>query len=240
MFMGDNIMKYKKIISGHFLSRSNRFVAYVKINGIETAVHVKNTGRCRELLLPDSKVYLEDFSENPRNRKLMYDLVAVEKGDLLINMDSQAPNKVVLEALERGTIRLPDMRDLNVIRPEKTYGESRFDFYIEDKNGHKGFIEVKGVTLENDGIAAFPDAPTERGVKHINELIKAKNDGYNAYILFVAQMSGMKHLIPNDVTHKAFGDALRLACSCGVYVLAYECEVAPDSLDITNEIEVKL
>ncbi len=233
-------MKYNKIISARFVSRPNRFVAYVKIDGIETAVHVKNTGRCRELLLPDSIVYLEDFTENPRNRKLMYDLIAVEKDTLLINMDSQAPNKVVREALEIGTIHLPDMGNLTVIRPEKTYGESRFDFYIEDENGKKGFIEVKGVTLENGGIAAFPDAPTERGIKHINELITAKNEGYNAYILFIVQMSGMKYLVPNDTTHKAFGDALRLANSYGVNVLAYECSVTPDSLYVTSEIEVKL
>lgn len=233
-------MKYNNIISARFISRPNRFVAYVNLNGTETAVHVKNTGRCRELLLPDSMVYLEDFTHQPRNRKLMYDLIAVEKGDLLINMDSQAPNKVVREALENGKIQLPDMKKLTLIRPETVFGDSRFDFYIEDENDQKGFIEVKGVTLENDSIAAFPDAPTERGVKHINELIKAKNSGYNAYILFVLQMSGMKYLIPNDATHKAFGDALRLAHSCGVHVLAYECAVTPDSLDITEKINVKL
>lgn len=233
-------MKYNNIISARFVSRPNRFVANVKIDGKETAVHVKNTGRCRELLLPDSVVYLEDFTENPRNRKLMYDLIAVEKGNLLINMDSQAPNKVVREALEKRIIQLPEMENIDLIRPETVYGDSRFDFYIEDEKGQKGFIEVKGVTLENDGIAAFPDAPTERGVKHINELIKAKNSGYNAYIVFVVQMSGMEYLIPNDTTHKAFGDTLRLADSCGVHVLAYECAVEPDSLDITGEIAVKL
>lgn len=233
-------MMYKNIVPAKFLSRPNRFVANVKIKGVETAVHVKNTGRCRELLLPDSNVYLEDFSDNPRNRKLMYDLIAVEKGDLLINMDSQAPNKVVREALENGVIQLPEMGRLNLIRPETVFGDSRFDFYIEDENGKKGFIEVKGVTLENDGIAAFPDAPTERGVKHINELIAAKNLGYYAYILFVVQMSGMKYLIPNDDTHKAFGDALRYAHSCGVNVLAYECAVEPNRLEVTCEIAVKL
>lgn len=233
-------MIYKNIVPATFISRPNRFVANVKINGIDTAVHVKNTGRCRELLLPDSTVYLEDFTENPRNRKLMYDLIAVEKGDLLINMDSQAPNKVVREALENGVISLPDMGKLTLIRPETVFGDSRFDFYVEDETGGKGFIEVKGVTLENDGIAAFPDAPTERGVKHINELISARNSGYCAYIIFVVQMSGMKYLVPNDATHKAFGDALRFAHSCGVNVAAYECEVAADRLDIVREIEVKL
>ena len=233
-------MKYNNIISAKFVSRPNRFVANVKIDGKETAVHVKNTGRCRELLLLDSTVYLEDFTNNPRNRKLMYDLIAVEKANLLINMDSQAPNTVVREALKNGIIRLPEMEDLTLIRPETVYCDSRFDFYIEDKNGQRGFIEVKGVTLENDGIASFPDAPTERGVKHINELIKAKNAGYSTYIIFVVQMSGMKYLIPNDTTHKAFGDALRLAHSCGVHVLAYECAVEPDSLDVVGEIPVKL
>ena len=233
-------MKYNNIISAKFVSRPNRFVANVKIDDKETAVHVKNTGRCRELLLPDSTVYLEDFTNNPRNRKLMYDLIAVEKGNLLINMDSQAPNTVVREALKNGIIRLPEMEDLTLIRPETVYCDSRFDFYIEDKNGQRGFIEVKGVTLENDGIASFPDAPTERGVKHINELIKAKNAGYSTYIIFVVQMSGMKYLISNDTTHKAFGDALRLAHSCGVHVHAYECAVEPDSLDVVGEITVKL
>lgn len=233
-------MKYNNIISAKFISRPNRFVANVKIDGKETAVHVKNTGRCRELLLPDSTVYLEDFTNNPRNRKLMYDLIAVEKGNLLINMDSQAPNKVVREALENGIIRLPEMESLTLIRPETVYCDSRFDFYIEDKNGQEGFIEVKGVTLENDGIASFPDAPTERGIKHINELIKAKNVGYSTYIIFVVQMSGMKYLIPNDTTHKAFGDALRLANLCGVHVLAYECAVEPDLLNISGKINVKL
>lgn len=233
-------MKYNKIIPARFISRPNRFVANVKIDGTETAVHVKNTGRCRELLLPDSVVYLEDLTENPGNRKLMYDLIAVEKENLLINMDSQAPNKVVREALEKGIICLKYMGDLTLICPEKTYGKSRFDFYVEDESGQKGFIEVKGVTLENNRIAAFPDAPTERGVKHINELIMAKNSGYNAYIIFVLQMSGMKYLVPNDATHKSFGDALRLANSCGVNVLAYECAVTPDSLEITGEIAVKL
>ena len=233
-------MKYKKIKEAVFLERPNRFIAKVLVEGKEETVHVKNTGRCRELLLPDSTVYLEDFTNNPRNRKLMYDLIAVEKGNLLINMDSQAPNKVVREALENDIIRLPEMESLTLIRPETVYCDSRFDFYIEDKNGQEGFIEVKGVTLENDGIASFPDAPTERGIKHINELIKAKNAGYSTYIIFVVQMSGMKYLIPNDTTHKAFGDALRLANLCGVHVLAYECAVKTDSLDVVGEIPVKL
>ena len=233
-------MKYEKIVSARFLSRFNRFVAIVNLNGNETHVHVKNTGICLELLVPDSVVYLEDFSYRQGKRKLLYDLVAVRKGDLLINMDSQAPNKVVREALENGIIKLPDMSELTVIRPEKVYGDSRFDFYVEDENGEKGFIEVKGVTLENDGIASFPDTPTERGVKHLHELIKAKTEGFHAYILFVIQMSGMKFFTPNDITHKDFGDALRSASKNGVNVLAYECKVTPGAMEITNPVPIDL
>lgn len=229
-------MKYENIVSARFLSRPNRFVAQVLLNGEEVSVHVKNTGRCRELLVPDSVVYLEDFSYRQGKRKLLYDLIAVRKGDLLINMDSQAPNKVAKEALENGSIKLPGMSELTIIRPEKVYGDSRFDFYIEDKNGEKGFIEVKGVTLENDGIASFPDAPTERGVKHLNELVRAMEKGYHSYVLFVIQMSGMKLFTPNDATHKVFGDTLRYAAERGVHILAYECSVSPDSMEITNSV----
>lgn len=237
--IGD-IMKYKKILSARFISRPNRFVAKVLIDDEEVSVHVKNTGRCRELLTHDSVVYLEDFNDNPRNRKLMYDLIAVKKGNLLINMDSQAPNKVVAEALENGKIFLSEIGKLSLIRPETVYGDSRFDFYIEGENGEKGFVEVKGVTLENGGIASFPDAPTERGVKHINELIRAKASGYHAYIVFVVQMSGMKYVIPNDETHREFGETLRNADKLGVNVIAYECNVTPDTLEISEEIPVKL
>lgn len=229
-------MKYEKIVSARFLSRPNRFVAQVLLNGEEVSVHVKNTGRCRELLVPDTVVYLEDFIYRQGKRKLLYDLIAVRKGDLLINMDSQAPNKAAKEALENGSIKLPGMSELTIIRPEKVYGDSRFDFYIEDKNGEKGFIEVKGVTLENDGIASFPDAPTERGVKHLNELVKAAENGYHSYVLFVIQMSGMKLFTPNDATHMEFGDTLRYAAERGVHILAYECSVSPDSMEITNSV----
>lgn len=233
-------MKYEKIISARFLSRPNRFVAQVFLNGKEVSVHVKNTGRCRELLIPNVVVYLEDFSYRQGKRKLLYDLIAVRKGDLLINMDSQMPNKVVKEAFENGRIKLPDMSELTVIHPERVYGDSRFDFYIEDRNGEKGFVEVKGVTLEDDGIAMFPDAPTERGIKHINELVRAIENGYHGYMLFVIQMSGMKLFTPNDVTHKAFGDALRCAAEKGVHILAYACAVTPDSLEITNTVPIAL
>lgn len=246
MKISDNIiderenMKYKKIVRAKFISRLNRFVAQVLLNGEKVLVHVKNTGRCRELLLPDTAVYLEDFIGRQGNRKYLYDLIAVEKGGLLINMDSQAPNKVVKEALENGNIKLPDMSELKLIRPEKVYCDSRFDFYVEDKNGEKGFIEVKGVTLENNGIALFPDAPTERGVKHLRELVKAKSEGFHAYILFVIQMSGMKLFTPNYATHKAFGEELRYAAENRVHVLAYECSVTHDSLEITKTVPVKI
>ena len=233
-------MKYEKIVSARFLSRPNRFVAIVNYNGNEISVHVKNTGRCRELLVPDSVVYLEDFSYRQGKRKLLYDLVAVRKGDLLINMDSQAPNKVAREALENGSIKLSGMSKLTIIRPEKVYGDSRFDFYIEDKNGEKGFVEVKGVTLENDGITSFPDAPTDRGVKHIKELVKAMENGYHSYVLFVIQMSGIKLFTPNDATHREFGDALRYAAEKGVQILAYECAVTPDRLEMTKTVPIEL
>lgn len=233
-------MKYKKIVTAEFISRPNRFVAQVLLDGKEVSVHVKNTGRCRELLLQGAEVFLEDFTERRGKRKLLYDIVAVKKGELLINMDSQAPNKVAGEALESGKIVLPGMGKLTVIRPEKVYGDSRFDFYLEDENGKKAFAEVKGVTLEDNGIAAFPDAPTQRGVKHINELVSAVENSYCAYIIFVIQMKGMKLFTPNDVTHKAFGDALRQAAGKGVKVLAYGCDVAPDSLEISEPVKIKL
>lgn len=233
-------MKYQKIVSAEFISRPNRFVANVMLNGSEVKVHVKNTGRCRELLVPGTEVYLDDFTGRQGSRKLLYDLVAVKKGELLINMDSQAPNKVVKEALENGTIKLPGMAELTVIRPETSYGDSRFDFFIQDKNGISGYAEVKGVTLENDGIASFPDAPTERGVKHLRELVRAREKGFNASVVFVVQMQGMKCVTPNDERHPEFGEALRYAAEKGVNVLAYECRVAPDFLCITNPVEVKL
>ncbi len=233
-------MRYDKIISAKFISRPNRFIAIVNLNGEEVSVHVKNTGRCRELLVPDTTVYLEDFSYRMGKRKLFYDLVAVEKDSLLINMDSQAPNKVAFEALKNGKIQLLGMSDLNIIRSETVYGDSRFDFYVEDVNGEKGFVEVKGVTLENDGAASFPDAPTERGIKHVYELIKAAENDYHAYILFVIQMQGIHVFTPNDATHKAFGDALRYAAENGVHILSYECKVTPGSLAIAETVPIRL
>ena len=240
-------MKYEKIIRGKFLARPNRFIAEVKLeyNGEITKAHVKNTGRCRELLQPGAVVYLEDFTERMGSRKMTYSLIGVEKvrpdgSVLMVNMDSQAPNKVTAEALQSGAVILPGMGKLTLIRGEKTYGQSRFDFYVEDESGQKGFIEVKGVTLEEKGLVRFPDAPTERGVKHINELVKARMEGYRAYVLFIVQMEGMDVFMPNDDTHKAFGDALRAAAAAGVEVLAYQCHVTPDTLTAADSLMVQL
>ena len=226
-------MKYNKIVEGIFISRPNRFIAYVDVNGKTETIHVKNTGRCRELLTDKARVYLS-VSDNPL-RKTGYDLIAVKKGDLLINMDSQIPNDVCEEMLKKHTI----FSENAIIKREYTYKSSRFDFYIEDGE-RRIFLEVKGCTLENNGIASFPDAPTERGVKHINELISAIKDGYEAYIVFIIQMKGVTQFRPNDITHKAFGDALRLAHKKGVKILAYDCKVTPDSIEADREVKVIL
>lgn len=226
-------MKYENIITGRFLTRPNRFVAHVEIDGVAEVCHVKNTGRCKELLVQGATVFLE-VASNPA-RKTKYDLIGVKKGDLMINMDSQAPNKAVGEWLAAGNL----FSDATLIKSEKTYGKSRFDFYVETPQD-KIFLEVKGVTLEEDGVVRFPDAPTERGVKHIEELIACIEDGYKAYILFVIQMKGMKYFEPNDRTHPAFGDALRKASQAGVKVLAYDCLVTEDELLIDAPVEIRL
>ncbi len=226
-------MTYENIVKGEFLSRPNRFIAKVLIDGNEETVHVKNTGRCRELLTDRAEVFLS-FSSNPQ-RKTKYDLVAVRKGEKLINMDSQIPNDVAEEYLKKGSL----FSEKAVIRREVTHGKSRFDFYIEDGD-EKIFLEVKGVTLENKGIAMFPDAPTERGVKHINELIALASQGYKAYVLFVIQMENVFLFKPNDVTHKAFGDALREAKNSGVNIIAMNCKVTENSIEMLKEIEVEL
>ena len=237
-------MKYEKIIKATFIDRPNRFVAQVRVGEETVKTHVKNTGRCRELLVPGAAVYLEDFEGRMGDRKMRYSLVGVEKetpaGKLIINMDSQAPNKVAGEALADGRIKLDGMSPLAVIKPEKTFGKSRFDFYVEDEEGRTAYIEVKGVTLEDEGVVRFPDAPTERGVKHINELVTASEAGHLAYIIFIIQMEGMKEFRPNDETHKEFGDALRAASLAGVKVLAYECCVNEKSLEVTRPVKVNL
>ena len=237
-------MRYENIVKGKFIERPNRFVAVVEVEGEPHRVHVKNTGRCRELLVPGATVYLEDFIDRMGSRKMRFSLIGVEKVSddktLLINMDSQAPNKVVKEALLDGTLPLPEMTELKEVKGEFTYGDSRIDFYVKDSMGKEGLIEVKGVTLENDGIASFPDAPTERGIKHLGELEKAVIEGKNAYALFVIQMKEIDVFTPNDERHKAFGDALRRASSNGVKVLAYDCIVGEDSLIIDKEVKVRL
>lgn len=226
-------MRYENIEEGRFIERPNRFVAYVDIAGRREKVHVKNTGRCRELLIPGAPVYLEK-SCNP-DRSTAYDLIAVEKKGRLINVDSQAPNRVVLEWLQTRQL----FPDLVSIRPETVYGSSRLDFYIETA-GEKIFMEVKGVTLEEEGEVRFPDAPSERAVKHVEELIRARREGYGACVLFVIQMKGVNYLIPNAATHPEFAEALRRASRAGVKLLAYDCLVTVDSLAIADAVPVYL
>lgn len=226
-------MQYQNVKKGIFLTRPNRFIAHVEVDGATQVVHVKNTGRCRELLVPGASVYLEQ-SANPA-RKTKYDLIAVEKGELLINMDAQAPNQVFREWAEQGGF-LPGLTQL---RPETTWGSSRFDFYWE-VGDQRGFVEVKGVTLEENGHARFPDAPTERGVKHLEELIRCQGEGYEAAVCFVLQMEGMKDFAPNDSTHPAFGQALRKAAQAGVQILARTCRVTPETLTIAEPVPVCL
>lgn len=233
-------MKYENICKGNFAARPNRFIAEVLIDGKKELAHVKNTGRCRELLIPGAEVYLEDFDGRMGARKMRYSLIGVKKGAVLVNMDSQAPNKVCEEALLEGRLKLPGMAKLSLVKREKTFGGSRFDFYVEDEEGEKGWLEVKGVTLEEDGVARFPDAPTERGVKHVCELCEAVKEGYRGFVLFVIQMTGIEHFEPNDRTHQAFGDALRQAAKEGVAILAWDCKVTEGSLELKEQIAVKL
>jgi len=233
-------MKYDKICKGNFIERPNRFVAAVEIDGKPEKAHVKNTGRCRELLIPGATVYLEDYDGRMGTRKMRYSLIGVEKGNVLINMDSQAPNKVCEEALLSGKLHLPGMGMLTSVQREKTFGGSRFDFRVEDEEGQIGWLEVKGVTLEEDGVARFPDAPTERGVKHVTELCKAVGEGYKGYVLFVIQMPVVSHFEPNDKTHKAFGDALRKAEESGVHVLAWTCDVEAGLLALREPVKIIL
>lgn len=226
-------MRYENIVKAQFIDRPNRFIAHCLVNGNVETVHVKNTGRCKELLIPNATVYLEK-SNNP-NRKTQYDLIAVEKGKILINMDSQSPNKAAKEWLEQGGY----LSNPTLVRPETKYGNSRFDFYIEKEN-EKAFVEVKGVTLECNGVACFPDAPTSRGTKHLNELISANKEGYKTAVLFVIQMKGCKKFMPNDITDKTFSDTLREAKKSGVNIIAMDCVVKPDSMVISEEIKVEL
>ena len=252
-------MKYNQVVSGTFLQRPNRFIAHVLIDGKEEICHVKNTGRCRELLIPGCTVYCA-VSDNPQ-RKTKYDLIAVEKcienqivfansgipsqrvkstpeahSTLLVNMDSQAPNAAVKEWLRSGA---SPFGNINYMKPEYKYGNSRFDFYLECNNRNI-FLEVKGVTLEDNGVVLFPDAPTERGVKHVRELIRCLEEGFETYVLFVVQMERAMYFTPNRKTHPQFADALCEAKNAGVQLLAYTCKVTPDVMKIDKELKVSL
>lgn len=261
-------MKYDRIVSGTFLQRPNRFIAHVRINGKEEICHVKNTGRCRELLVPGCTVYCW-VSDNPQ-RKTKYDLIAVEKivegyatsvckksqssfaskeasasnskrntksgNTLLVNMDSQAPNAAVKEWLASGA---SPFGKISYLKPEYKYGSSRFDFYLECSK-RKIFLEVKGVTLEDNGAVLFPDAPTERGVKHVRELMQCHAEGFETYVLFVVQMERALYFTPNRKTHPQFADALCEAQNAGVQLLAYTCKVSPDEMKIDKELKISL
>ena len=230
---GDEKMKYDNIKQAVFIERLNRFVAKVKLDGEEILCHVKNTGRCREILVEGAKVYLEK-SDNT-SRKYAYSLISVYKGDRLINIDSSAPNKAVGEWLEKGGL----FKNVTLIKPEKTYGKSRFDFYVEYEV-KKAFIEVKGVTLEKDGVVLFPDAPTQRGVKHLNGLAKWVAEGNKAMALFIVQMNNVKYFTPNKETHPEFAEVLTKAKNQGVEVIAVECEAGESTLTHGKEIDVIL
>ena len=225
-------MKYENMTPGTFLARPNRFIAHIQINGQTEVVHVKNTGRCRELLPVGAQVWCQR-SDNP-NRKTKYDLITVRKGARLINMDSQAPNAAAKEWLEGGGLGRVEQ-----LRAETRHGDSRFDFsFVLD--GKQCFLEVKGVTLETDGVCAFPDAPTERGAKHLRGLTQAAQEGYGAYVLFVIQMADVEYLHPNDATDPAFGKALREAVANGVQLLAVDCQVTVEEMKIRKFVPVKL
>lgn len=225
-------MEYTNMVPGIFLSRPNRFIAHVQIHGKEEICHVKNTGRCRELLPTGARVYCQR-SDNPA-RKTQYDLIAVKKGERLINMDSQAPNIAAGQWLATG-----GLGKITDLRPETTHADSRFDFSFT-KDGRRCFLEVKGVTLETDGVCAFPDAPTARGVKHLQGLARAAREGFVTYVLFVIQMADVKYLHPNDDTDPAFGEALRLAAEAGVQILAMDCQVTENTMTLRKPVPVRL
>lgn len=225
-------MRYANMVPGIFRNRPNRFIAHVEIDGKEQVVHVKNTGRCRELLVPGATVWCQR-SDNPA-RKTQYDLITVRKGQRLINMDSQAPNTAAREWLESG-----GLGKIDDLRQETVHGDSRFDFSFT-REGKTCFLEVKGVTLEDNGVCAFPDAPTQRGAKHLRGLAAAARQGYGAYVLFVIQMADVKYLHPNDRTDPDFGAALREAAAQGVKVLAVRCQVSEDEMTISGSVPVRL
>ena len=229
-------MKYDNIITGIFLSRENRFLAMALIDNITVAVHVKNTGRLKELLIPGAKIFLEDHGENRNGRKTRYSLIAVEKDNRIINVDSLAPNKVVEDAIINNSL----IKDLKLYKKEYKYKNSRFDFYYETNTGNPGFIEVKGATLEKDKYISFPDAKTTRGLNHINELIDAKENGFEAMVIFVIQMSSKKPFTPNIAADKDFTEALLFSNKKGVSIKAYCCNVTPNSIVLASETPVLL
>lgn len=226
-------MIYENILPAIFVDRPNRFIAHVELNGRLEVCHVKNTGRCRELLIPGCRVYVQ-HQPSP-TRKTAYDLIAVEKGERLLNMDANAPNRVFNEYVRAGRF----LREWQVIRPETTHGDSRFDFYLESP-GHRLFAEVKGVTLEDDGVMRFPDAPTERGVKHLEGLARCVQEGYEAWAVFVIQTEDVRWMEPNRRTHPDFADAMRQAAQAGVHLLALDCHTEPDRLEICRPVEIRL
>lgn len=226
-------MHYPNIQQAIFLERPNRFIAHILVEGKEQLCHVKNTGRCKELLIPNTTIYVQHH-DNP-NRKTKYSLIAVQKEKLLINMDSQVPNQIVAEWLKTGK----SFPDLKLVRPETVFGSSRFDFYLETSQ-KKIFMEVKGCTLEQNGVVMFPDAPTQRGVKHIQELILAKQQGYDAYLIFVIQMKEVRYFTPNRLTHPEFANVLLQAEKAGVNILAVDCIVTPDSIEIDQQVPIQL
>ncbi len=225
-------MTYTNMKQATFLERPNRFLAHIELNGKTEVCHVKNTGRCKELLVPGAPVFVQEFDSSTRKTK--YDLISVMKGNRLINMDSQVPNKVFYEWACGGHF----ISNVTHIKPEVKYGNSRFDFYMETPD-QKIFVEVKGVTLEEHGVAMFPDAPTERGVKHISELIQAKQQGYESYLIFVIQMDHIQYFTPNSLTHKAFALKLNEAQEQGVHILALDCHVSEHSITMGSPVRIQ-
>jgi sugar fermentation stimulation protein A len=226
-------LKYKNIKPAKFISRPNRFVAHIEIDGKQEICHVKNTGRCRELLLPGAEIFVQEA--NNSNRKTKYDLIGVYKGERLINIDSQVPNKVFHEWAKSSNF----FQEMKLIKPECRYKSSRMDFYIET-GARKIFVEIKGVTLEDNGVVLFPDAPTERGIKHINHLCRCIDEGFEAYLFFIIQMKDVLYFTPNNKTHQAFGEALNNAGKYGVNIIALDCEVAADSIVARDFVEVRI
>lgn len=229
-------MKYKDMVEGIFLERPNRFIAEVIVDGKQHTVHVKNTGRCREILIKGTRVYLQE-SDNPK-RKTRFSLISAYKGDMLINIDSQVPNKVVYDAFKNKLI--DGYEDIVILKREKTFGNSRFDLYYEREDGTRGFVEVKGVTLEKDGISMFPDAPTERGRKHLLELVQARNKGYECAVFFLIQINDIEKFTPNREMDPKFADALKIVEEAGVDILVYNSKVTGDAITIDKKGEYSL